>query len=181
MMGLWHRALHCSPNGHILYEGAEYQTCQECPTCNAPRYIPRSNDIPVKVVRYFSLMDRLRRMYRCLEIAKLLASHVEQKSLDGKMRSVIDSPQWAALDNLPGNFGTDWTDLRLGLVADGICPYGNVSSEHSTWPILVVIYNLPLVGFQETLHHINYIYPRGEVSYFWNHWRVPETVSGRVD
>ena len=142
-MGLRHRAVHCCPNGHILYKGVEYETCRECPTCNAPRYIPRSNDIPVKVVRYFSLIDRLRRMYRCPEIAKLLASHVEQKSLDGKMRSVIDSPQWAALDNLPGNFGTNPTDLRLGLVADGICPYGNASSKHSTWPILVVIYNLP--------------------------------------
>ena len=142
-MGLQHKAVHCCPNGHILYEGSNYKDCRECPTCNEPRYIPGSNDIPVKVVRYFSLIDRLRRMYRCPEIAKLLASHVDQKSIDGKMRSVIDSPQWAALDNLPGNFGSAPTDLRLGLVADGICPYGNASSKHSTWPILVVIYNLP--------------------------------------
>ena len=142
-MGLRHRAVHCCPNGHVLYEGAEYSNCRECPTCGEPRYIPGSNDIPVKVVRYFSLIDRLRRMYRCPEIAKLLAAHVDQKSVDGKMRSVIDSPQWAALNNLPGGFGSAETDLRLGLVADGICPYGNASSKHSTWPILVVIYNLP--------------------------------------
>ena len=142
-MGLRHRAVHCCPNGHVLYEGADYSDCRECPTCGEPRYIPGSNDIPVKVVRYFSLIDRLRRMYRCPEIAKLLAAHVDQKSVDGKMRSVIDSPQWAALNNLPGGFGSAETDLRLGLVADGICPYGNASSKHSTWPILVVIYNLP--------------------------------------
>ena len=142
-MGLRHRVVHCCSNGHILYKGAEYKTCQECPTCNAPHYNPRSNDISVKVVRYFCLIDKLRRMYRRPEIAKLLAFHVEQKSLDGEMRYVIDSPQWAALDNLPGNFGTNPTDLRLGLGEEKICPYGNASSTHLTWPILMVIYNLP--------------------------------------
>lgn len=48
-MGLRHRAVHCCPNGHVLYEGSDYEDCRECPTCNEPRYIPGSNDIPVKV------------------------------------------------------------------------------------------------------------------------------------
>ena len=46
-------------------------------------------------------------------------------------------------NNLSGNFGSAPIDLQLGLVADGICPHGNVSNKHSTWPILVVMYNLP--------------------------------------
>jgi hypothetical protein len=70
-LGLRHRAVHCYPNGHVLYEGSNYADRRECPTCNEPRYIPGSNDIPVKVVRYFSLIDMLRRMYTCPKIAKL--------------------------------------------------------------------------------------------------------------
>ena len=35
------------------------------------------------------------------------------------------------------------SSLRLGLIADGVCPHGNQSSRHSTWIILLAIYNFP--------------------------------------
>ena len=39
-------------------------------------------------------------------------------------------------------FGAEARNLRLGLAIDGINPYGNLSSKHSSWPILLMIYNL---------------------------------------
>jgi Transposase family tnp2 len=33
--------------------------------------------------------------------------------------------------------------LRLGLCMDGMNPYGNMSSRHSTWHVLLCVYNLP--------------------------------------
>ena len=33
--------------------------------------------------------------------------------------------------------------MRLGLVADGFNQYGNMSSTHSTWPVILISYNLP--------------------------------------
>jgi len=33
--------------------------------------------------------------------------------------------------------------LRLGLAIDGMNPYENLSTNHSSWPVLLVIYNLP--------------------------------------
>ena len=40
-------------------------------------------------------------------------------------------------------FGDEVRNLRLGLCTDGMNPFGNLSSQHSTWPVLLVIYNLP--------------------------------------
>jgi len=40
------------------------------------------------------------------------------------------------------NFGNDPRNIRLGLATDGMNPYDNLSSKHSSWPVLLVIYNL---------------------------------------
>ena len=34
-------------------------------------------------------------------------------------------------------------NLRLGLAADGINPFKNLSSVYSCWPVMLVVYNLP--------------------------------------
>ena len=40
-------------------------------------------------------------------------------------------------------FGKEARNLRFGLASDGMNPYDSLSTEHSSWPILLVIYNLP--------------------------------------
>ena len=35
-------------------------------------------------------------------------------------------------------------NVFLGLAMDGLNPHGQNSTSHSTWPILLVLYNLPL-------------------------------------
>nr|XP_027122350.1 uncharacterized protein LOC113739326 [Coffea arabica] len=35
-------------------------------------------------------------------------------------------------------------ELRLGLASDGFNPFNNMSSTHSTWPVVLIPYNLPL-------------------------------------
>ena len=40
-------------------------------------------------------------------------------------------------------FGSNTKNLWLGLSADGMNPYGNMSNTHSTWPVVLTIYNLP--------------------------------------
>jgi len=39
-------------------------------------------------------------------------------------------------------FGSDLRNLKLGLATDGMNPYGDLSSKHSSWPVLLIIYNL---------------------------------------
>jgi hypothetical protein len=39
-------------------------------------------------------------------------------------------------------FATDPHNLRLGLILDGVNPFGNQSTTWSTWPIMILNYNL---------------------------------------
>ena len=41
------------------------------------------------------------------------------------------------------DFSKEARNLRLGLASDGINPYGSLSMQHSSWPVLLVIYYLP--------------------------------------
>jgi hypothetical protein len=50
---------------------------------------------------------------------------------------------WRSFDILPPDFMADSRNVRLGLIADGFNPFGNMSTSQSTWPVLLVPYNLP--------------------------------------
>ena len=56
---------------------------------------------------------------------------------------MADSPQWRKINNKYEEFGGEIRNIRFGLSSDGINPFGNMSSKHSTWPVLLCIYNLP--------------------------------------
>lgn len=89
-LGLSHESIHCCSCGKTLYwkENAELDNC---PKCQKSRYIEGSDIVPVRVLRYFSLIKRLRRMFRCPELAKHMRWHSTNHSEDGKMRSTVDS------------------------------------------------------------------------------------------
>ena len=140
--GLKHQQVHTCPEGHLLYEG-ENENLEHCPTCQHPWYIPGLNKVPHRVVRYFDVVSHLVKMFRCPEIAKLMSWHSNHKSHDGKMHSVVDSEQWKTIDRLYPDFAEVLTNLRLGLVGDGIIPFKNNAIKHSTWVLLITIYNLP--------------------------------------
>lgn len=142
-MGLEHEAIHCCSNGHILYDGSDHEHLSECPNCGDSRYVRGSDTIPKKVLRYFPIIPRLQRLFRCPEVAALMKWHATNKSDDGYMRSAVDSPQWAAVERIDPTFKEEDNNVYMGLVADGVNPFGNQSSRYSMWPVLLVTYNLP--------------------------------------
>ncbi|XP_074300759.1 uncharacterized protein LOC141632075 [Silene latifolia] len=77
------------------------------------------------------------------EDAKLLTWHKTAKTNDGKLRHPADGLEWMYIDSKYPEFGKEPRNLHLALSTDGINPYGNLSSQHSTWPVLLGIYNLP--------------------------------------
>jgi len=58
-------------------------------------------------------------------------------------------------------FVADLRNVRLGLTSDGFNPFCVTSTTYSTWPILLIPYNLPL-GFclKQSLIIISMIIPR---------------------
>ena len=139
---LEHKQVHCCPEGHVLYQGV-HEDLTKCPTCQAPRYIPGSNRIPQWVARYFDVIKHLQRMFKCPKIAKYMTWYATHKSQGRRMRSVADSLQWKHIDKLYPNFAKVLTNLHLGLVGDGIISFKNNALKHSTFVLLITIYNLP--------------------------------------
>ena len=141
-LGLSHETIHCCDCGRTLY-WRENANLLECPKCNKSRYIAGSNTVPVRALRYFSLIKRLRRMFRCPELAKHMRWHSNNHSTDGKMRSVVDSEQWRFIDEHFPAFSRPDRNIRMGLALDGVNPHSLHSSKHSIWPVMIVLYNLP--------------------------------------
>ena len=59
------------------------------------------------------------------------------------MRHPADAPQWKTFDDNHTDFSAEPRNLRLGLSTDGINPHSNMSCQHSTWPVILINYNLP--------------------------------------
>jgi len=58
-------------------------------------------------------------------------------------RHPTDSIQWKKFDDEFLEFGKESRNIRLGLAINGMNLFGNMSTNHSSWPVLLVIYNLP--------------------------------------
>ncbi|GJW55620.1 uncharacterized protein Tco_0099705 [Tanacetum coccineum] len=137
----------------ILSAMADDKDLHVCKVCKTSRYVQikqkgpngvvTKNGPPAKLLWYFPIIPRLERLYADAKEAKLLRWHAEERKKDGKMRHVADSLQWRNIDNSFEEFGGDIRNIRLGLSSDGFNPFGNMSTSHSTWPVLLCNYNLP--------------------------------------
>jgi hypothetical protein len=82
-------------------------------------------------------------MFKAPVISKLMVWHRDNKNIDGLVQHVANNKAWAHIDALWLEFATKPHNVRLGLVAYGVNPYGEKNSSWSTWHILLSIYNLP--------------------------------------
>ena len=62
---------------------------------------------------------------------------------DGLLKHSADSEVWKSFDSKYIEFSSKPHNVRLGLAANGFNPYGNTSSTHSTWPVILIPYNFP--------------------------------------
>ncbi|XP_020203464.1 uncharacterized protein LOC109789016 [Cajanus cajan] len=152
-MGLQYKKIHACPNDCILYR-KEFESLQKCPRCGLSRYKVkddgRSSDEdvvekgpPAKVLWYLPIIPRFKRLFANATDAMNLTWHADKRNCDGMLRHPTNSPQWKKIDGLFPNFGSEARNLRLGLASDGMNPFGNLSTNHSSWPVLFSIYNFP--------------------------------------
>lgn len=59
------------------------------------------------------------------------------------MRHPADSFAWKDFDRQHPNFSHDSRNVRLGLASDGFNPFKTMTISHSTWPVILIPYNLP--------------------------------------
>ena len=63
--------------------------------------------------------------------------------IDDYIWHLADGIQWRVIDFKNPSFADEPRNLRFALSKDGMNPFGNMSSSHSVWPMLLTIYNLP--------------------------------------
>jgi len=101
---------------------------------------------PALSVWYLPVIDRLRALFGNPEDAKLMTWHAsaERTKGDGKLRHPSDGKQWKRFDEkFSKEFGDEARNVRFALSTDGMNPFGEISSTHSTWPVILTMYNLP--------------------------------------
>ena len=76
--------------------------------------------------------------------AKNLRWHVNERKCDAMYRHPADSIKWMKFDDEFPEFGKESRNIRHGLATDRMNLFGNMSTNHSSWPVLLVNYNLPL-------------------------------------
>ncbi|XP_057747099.1 uncharacterized protein LOC130966327 [Arachis stenosperma] len=153
-LGLDYKKIDACPNDCMLY-WKEYEKDTSCHECGASRWIVhpvveadvlpsrKSHNIPVKTLRHFPLIPRLQRLFMCSATAKSMRWHDEERRKDDKLRHPADGQSWKEFDNRHTNFALDTRNVRLGLSSDGFNPYRTMSISHSTWPVVLMAYNLP--------------------------------------
>ena len=77
----------------------EYEHLEKCPKCKTSRWMPNNRTkkpkkgVSAKVLRYFPIIPRLKRMFMSSEKSKQLRWHYSHGSQDGKYRNTFaDTP-----------------------------------------------------------------------------------------
>ena len=57
---------------------------------------------------------------------------------DDMLRHPTDGSQWRKVDRTYPEFVEDPRNIRFGLSTDGMNPFSEMSSSHSTWPVTIL-------------------------------------------
>nr|XP_043639273.1 uncharacterized protein LOC122610343 [Erigeron canadensis] len=144
-LGLGYQSIHaCKYDCALFWE--ENKDLENCPRCNTSRYEEKSNGKkkPVKVLRYFPITSRLKRLYASRHTSKdMLWHHQNRTKEEGVLRHPADGKAWKHFDTLFPDFANDPRNVRLGLASDGFNPFGAMSISYSMWPVVIIPYNMP--------------------------------------
>ncbi|XP_042472108.1 uncharacterized protein LOC122054736 [Zingiber officinale] len=148
LFDLGYEKIHACPNDCCLFR-KELKDLDSCPKCGSSRWkvdkvtTKVCKGVPEKVLRYFTVIPRLKRMFKSEQKAEDLIWHSNHKSHDHMMRHPVDSIAWDTINHKWPAFASDPRNLWLGLATDGFNPFGDLSSRYSCWPVILVNYKLP--------------------------------------
>ncbi|CAN1825606.1 hypothetical protein LINPERHAP1_LOCUS31227 [Linum perenne] len=146
ILGLGYTPIHACKYDCALF-WKENELLDACPICKTSRW--KTNDgkgkkIPWKILRYFPLKPRLRRLFMSNKTAREMRWHKEKRNNDESLlRHPADLKQWKDFDKEFPWFAEDSRNIRLGLASDGFNPFGNMSTSYSMWHVVLMPYNLP--------------------------------------
>ncbi|XP_047309914.1 uncharacterized protein LOC124913370 [Impatiens glandulifera] len=158
-LGLKYEKIDACPNNCMLFwkehKDTKVENCLKCGTSrwknNEASNLTESSKssgvkkkkVAAKILRHFPLIPRLQRLFVSSKTSNLMVWHDKERIKDGIMRHPADSKAWKSFDSLYPDFAKDSRNVRLGLAADGFNPFRTMRVNHSTWPVILMPYNLP--------------------------------------
>nr|GEZ87298.1 hypothetical protein [Tanacetum cinerariifolium] len=117
-----YESIHACVNDCFLFRGDANKDVHFCPVCNTSRWKDNNTPgkkVPKKVLRYFSIIPRLQRLYKSSHTAKEMTWHATGKCTEpGKMQHPVDGKVWKDFDTKYLDFAAEPRNIRLGLAAD---------------------------------------------------------------
>jgi hypothetical protein len=100
---------------------------------------------PALSIWYLPIIDRLWAIFGNPEDAKLMSWHAssDRTKDDGKLRHPFDGKKWKDFDAMFPELGKEAHNVRFTLSTNGMNSFGDLNSSHSTWSVILTIYNLP--------------------------------------
>ena len=95
-------------------------------------------------MHYFPLTLRLQRLYALEATIESMRWHDDHFVEDGEMRHCFDSPTWKHFNAMHPSLAVESHDVILGLCTNGFQQFMQFWSQHSSWPVILTPYNLPL-------------------------------------
>ena len=132
----------------MLFWG-ERSNDEHCHTCGSSRWVTNkegehaiASKKPTKVLRYFPLIPRLQRLFILKKTSNDMRWHNVGRKKDGMLRHPANGEAWKVFDAQFPNFSSNPRNVRLGLASDGFNPFRTMSTNYSTWPVLLIPYNM---------------------------------------
>jgi hypothetical protein len=155
-LGLDYQKIHACVNDCVLFR-KDYEKMDKRPKCGECRWKMAASDekdeesscgspkkrVPRKILRYFPLTPRLERLYMRECTSSQMRWHKEGLVSDDKMRHPADSMGWKHVYNKYPEFASDVRNVRVGLASDDFNPFGMLNVTYTTWPVILIPYNLP--------------------------------------
>ena len=93
---------------------------------------------------YLSVTDRLRRIFLNPKEATLMTWWDDERMVvDDVIACPADGTQWQRINDKHKDFSADPRNVRFGLSTDGMNPFNERMSDHSTWLVILTMYNIP--------------------------------------
>ncbi|KAK6796469.1 hypothetical protein RDI58_004170 [Solanum bulbocastanum] len=147
-LGLHYENIHACTNDCMLFWN-DTANLDKCSVSGSSRWKNVHDDltnkvtkIPAKVLMYFPLKPRLQRIFMCSETSVAMRWHDTERPKDGNLRHPADGVAWKDFDSLHPDFASNARNVRLGLPSDGFNPFRTMSISYSTWPVMLMNYNL---------------------------------------
>jgi uncharacterized Zn finger protein (UPF0148 family) len=100
--------------------------------------------IPALVTWYLLVIDHLKCMFSNPRDAELVRWHSEKRmENDEEIRHPADGTQWKIFDLQYPEFSVESRNIRFALSTNGMNPFGENRTVHSTWSVILAMYNIP--------------------------------------